>query len=96
LLIPLVVLGHLLGVIAERRFEAAGSGSRRRVSAPTWLGAYYGSPRGRFAIKPSTVAGIYILLPIPGFLGGFIATIWLVGVFLFSSLDSSPFIYFQF
>ena len=50
----------------------------------------------RFAVKPSKVAGIYVLAPLPGFVGGFIITVWLVGVYLFASLQTSPFIYFQF
>jgi len=51
---------------------------------------------GRFAVKPSKVAGIYVLVPMPTFVGGLVFALWLIGVFLFSSLASSPFIYFQF
>ena len=52
---------------------------------------------GRFrSAKPSKVAGIYVLVPMPTFVGGLVFAVWLFGVFLFSSLSSSPFIYFQF
>jgi alginate O-acetyltransferase complex protein AlgI len=35
-------------------------------------------------------------LPRPGFASGFALTAWLVALYLFSTLDTSPFIYFQF
>jgi hypothetical protein len=51
---------------------------------------------GRFALKPSAVAGIYVLLPLPSFLGGFVLAFWIISLLLFSSLETAPFIYFQF
>jgi alginate O-acetyltransferase complex protein AlgI len=95
LLIPLVIGGHILGVMASKQMEAAGS-RWSRVTAPGWATAIYVGARNRFALKPSKAAGVYVLLPLPGFVGGAILAFWLIGIFLFSSLHTSPFIYFQF
>jgi alginate O-acetyltransferase complex protein AlgI len=95
LLLPVVIAGHVVGVLAEK--QASSPDARgRRIGAPGWARRLYEAQGGRFAFKPSYVAGIYVLLPLPGFVGGFILASWLLGVFLFSSLDTSPFIYFQF
>jgi len=93
--IPLVVVGHILGVIAQSQFHVPGS-SHRRCPAPHWATGLYAGNGGRFALKPSGVAGIYVLLPLPGFWGGALLALWLLAVFLFSSLRTAPFIYFQF
>ena len=95
MLIPFVILGHALGIIAARQKEAAGSADRR-ILPPSWALSLYRWNHMRFALKPSAWAGIYVLLPLPTFAGGFVLTVWLVGLFLFASLDTSPFIYFQF
>jgi len=52
--------------------------------------------RGAVGLKPHSAAGYYILLPIPGFVGGFMITLWLLVLYLFSSVNTNPFIYFQF
>jgi alginate O-acetyltransferase complex protein AlgI len=95
MLVPVVVIGHILGVIAQRQFYAPSS-SLRRCPPPAWAIRAYAGNGGRFGLKPSRVAGVYVLLPIPGFWGGFLLTVWLLVVFLFSSLKATPFIYFQF
>jgi alginate O-acetyltransferase complex protein AlgI len=94
ILIPLVVVGHMVGVIAQNRFHAPGA-SLRRCPAPAWASKPYAGS-GRFAVRPSKVAGVYVLLPIPSLWGGAALTLWLLAVFLFSSLRTAPFIYFQF
>jgi alginate O-acetyltransferase complex protein AlgI len=95
LLIPLIVLGHLVGVLADHQSRAAGSPSRR-IPAPAWARWIYSGSNSSFAVKPSRVAGIYFLLPLPGFVGAFILTVWLLFIYLFASLNTNPFIYFQF
>jgi len=50
----------------------------------------------RLALKPHSAAGYYILPPFPGFVSGFIITLWLLVLYLFSSVNTNPFIYFQF
>jgi alginate O-acetyltransferase complex protein AlgI len=95
MLLPLIVLAHVFGIFAAR--QAAAPGARpRHIRAPRWFAPVYSMIGNRFAVKPSRFAGIYVLLPLPGFVGGFILTVWVVGVYLFASLNSSPFIYFQF
>ena len=95
MLLPVIIAGHALGVLAARRKDAEGS-TPRRILPPIWAEGLYRWSNMRFALKPSAAAGIYVLTPLPTFLGGFILTVWLIGLFLFASLDTSPFIYFQF
>jgi len=95
MLLPIVVAAHALGVLAARQRRAPGS-TPHRIVPPVWAERLYVWMGGRFAVKPSKVAGIYVLVPMPTFVGGLVFAVWLIGVFLFSSLSSSPFIYFQF
>ena len=95
MLIGMAIAAHILGAMAARQGVAAGS-AVRWIVPPDWAAPLYSMCRQRFAVKPSKVAGIYVLAPLPGFVGGFIVTVWLVGVYLFASLQTSPFIYFQF
>lgn len=92
-LIPLVILAHIFGVLAARQRKTVRQ-NMRNIPAPGWLAPLYQG--SRYAFNPSPVAGIYTLLPLPGYTGGLILTAWLIGLFLFASLDTSPFIYFQF
>lgn len=55
----------------------------------------YDSAAG-IALRPHRASGLYMLLPRPGFVSGFILTVWLIGLFLFSPVHTRPFIYFQF
>lgn len=95
MLLPLVVLAHVFGILAARQAAAPGA-KPRRIGAPRWVAPVYSMIGNRFAVKPSKVAGVYVLLPLPGFVGAFILTVWVMAVYLFASLDTSPFIYFQF
>jgi alginate O-acetyltransferase complex protein AlgI len=95
MLLPLVVAAHILGTMAAKQGLVFGT-TVRWIEPPGWAVPLYSLCRKRFAVKPSKAAGIYVLAPVPGFLGGFILAIWLIGVYLFSSLHTSPFIYFQF
>ncbi|MFN2455528.1 MAG: MBOAT family protein [Pyrinomonadaceae bacterium] len=92
LLLPVVVLGHVFGALANRRAHA-GESRLRFITPPSWVRYFY---EGRFAIKPSKAAGIYVLLPLPGFAGTFILVLWVLGIYLYANLNTSPFIYFQF
>ena len=94
LLLPIVVLGHVIGIAAAKH-HALGPLQARRVGAPAWASRLYGR-RAPFAVRPHTAAGLYVLLPLPGFAGGFLLAVWVLVVYLFSSLNTSPFIYFQF
>ena len=46
--------------------------------------------------RPHPLAGLYVMLPRAGFVSSFVITAWLVMLYLFSPLHTSPFIYFQF
>jgi hypothetical protein len=43
----------------------------------------------RLALQPHSAAGYYILLPFPGFVGGFIITLWLLVLYLLSSVNTN-------
>jgi alginate O-acetyltransferase complex protein AlgI len=93
MLLPVLILGHLLGKFAETQ---ARNSCDSRIHPPRNLELLYGGRETRFAVRPHPLAGIYILLPTRSFAVGFVATMWLVALFLFASLNTSPFIYFQF
>jgi alginate O-acetyltransferase complex protein AlgI len=95
IIIPIAVLAHWIGV-SVTRLQRRAPQSARWVAAPQWLVRTYDSAGARFAVRPHPASGTYMLLPLPGFLGAFALTIWAVGLFLFASVASSPFIYFRF
>jgi alginate O-acetyltransferase complex protein AlgI len=94
LILPVVVAAHWLGSVVEKR--AIKLHFPRYVRAPRWAEGFYRNLAGRFAIKPSRFAGYYVLFPLPGFVGGFFVTLWLLVFYMFASVNTSPFIYFQF
>jgi alginate O-acetyltransferase complex protein AlgI len=94
-IVLLVILGHAIGYLAARQAKTPGS-VPRRIPPPNSIKGLYSDLRNRFAFKPARMSGIYVLLPIPGFVGAFVLTCWLLIILLFSSLNTSPFIYFQF
>jgi alginate O-acetyltransferase complex protein AlgI len=91
-IIPFVVLAHLLGRYVNDGVEAAG---RRKMYAPLWAERLY-TGTSRFAIRPHPLAGTYALIPTNSFALGLLLTGWAIVFYLFTALDSSPFIYFQF
>jgi len=95
LLIPLVIFGHWLGIIVARQSTVPGARASR-IPAPAWLAGIYERAASRFALRPHPAAGAYVLVPLPGFVGGFVLTSWLLLLALFAAIQSSPFIYFQF
>ncbi len=95
LLLPIVIMGHLIGIAAARA-KPMDPRTGRRIEAPAWANALYARSRTPFAVRPHPAAGLYVLLPLPGFAGGFLLAVWLIIVYLFSALNTSPFIYFQF
>ncbi len=91
LILPVMVLGHGLGLLAAR--QARGS---RRISPPAWLKSLYPAVRPRFAIRPHRSGGIYVMLPSNSFATSFAVASWILLIFFFSPLTATPFIYFQF
>ena len=63
-------------------------------SAPKGFASIYDHARALFAIRPPS--GVYVLLPLPGFTGAFLAASWVLALLLFGAIGSNPFIYFQF
>jgi hypothetical protein len=59
-----------------------------------WAASISARARARFAIHP--LAGVYVLLPLPGFIGALLATSLVLALLLFGATGSNPFIYFQF
>ena len=95
MVLPVVIAGHWFGLMASRQSAAPGI-ALRRIPPPAWLSSLYAAMRNRFALKPSEAAGIYVLLPGAGFSGALVLTVWLLALYLFGAVRSSPFIYFQF
>ena len=95
MLLPLVVLGHVMGLLAARQADAAGVRGHQ-IPAPTALVGLYNESKTPFATKPHRQSGIYVLLPTPTVSGAFGLAIWLLAVILFTAGQSQPFIYFQF
>jgi alginate O-acetyltransferase complex protein AlgI len=93
LLLPIVLLAHWLGKVAGD--QAAGA-RQPWVPAPSWAAQIWDGSGTRFAVRPHPAAGLYLLLPVPGFLGGFVLATWVLLIALFAAMESSPFIYFQF
>jgi len=89
----MVVLAHTLGRYVG---NLALNERTRYIRPPRWAISLYRGCGERLALKPHSAAGYYILLPLPGFVGGFIVTVWLLVLYLFSSVNTNPFIYFQF
>ena len=94
LAIPMVVLAHSLGRYVGSL--AALNEGTRYIRPPRWATSLYRGCGERLALKPHSAAGYYILLPLPGFVGGLVVTVWLLVLYLFSSVNTNPFIYFQF
>ena len=92
LLLPVVVGAHIIGNYAGHlRINPR----VRRFLTPQWARSLYPGS-ARFAVQPHPKAGTYVLLPSEPFALGFLATLWAVVIYLFASVDSSPFIYFRF
>ena len=75
-----------------------GSNRDSRYGEPPdlWAFLYEGVTKRRFALKPHRAAGTYVLLPLHNFVGVFCLLSWSALVFLFASVKTNPFIYFQF
>ncbi len=92
MVLPIVIAGHAIGVVAARR--AAVLRGARTIPAPAWVASVYERARACFAIHP--LSGVYVLLPLPGFIGAFLAASWVLALLLFGATGANPFIYFQF
>jgi alginate O-acetyltransferase complex protein AlgI len=95
MLLPLIVVAHGVGVLVARQERAPGSRATN-IAAPAWAKRLYTAAGSRFATRPHPAAGPYMLLPLRSFIGAFVVTVWLVGLLLFATIESTPFIYFQF
>lgn len=82
--------GHMLGHLAARQYRL----NPYRALAAGWLKWLYGQQR--FAVKPQSFAGIFIILPPQPFLNTVLVTVWVLMLVLLSPTETSPFIYFQF
>lgn len=96
LILPLVVVGHLLGLWVGAREKGAESGETPASPIPIFAAMLYGRNPAAVAVRPHPSAGLYMLLPRAGFASGFVIAVWLIGLFLFSPVHTRPFIYFQF
>src|SRR6266446_7575196 len=68
LLVPLLITGHILGVVAGTQM----SRNARYAGPPDlWESLYWGVVKRRFAMRPHNAAGIYVLLPLHNFVGVF-------------------------
>lgn len=92
MVLPIVVAAHVIGLLAARR--AAGMHGGQKIPAPKGFASSYDRARALFAIRP--LSGVYVLLPLPGFMGAFLAASWVLALLLFGAIGSNPFIYFQF
>jgi len=96
LILPLVVAAHAAGWWIARHEKKTSTGLEKWVPAPAMASAIYDDKDRGIAIRPHRAAGLYLLLPRPGFVSAFVLTVWVVGLFLFSPVHTRPFIYFQF
>jgi alginate O-acetyltransferase complex protein AlgI len=92
MVLPIVIAGHAIGIIAARR--GAVVRGARKIPPPGRVASIYERARACFAIHP--LSGVYVLLPLPGFIGAFLAASWVPALLLFGAIGSNPFIYFQF
>ena len=92
-MLPLLISGHILEIIAAARMRRD---SRYGEPPDLWAFLYEGVTKRRFALKPHRAAGTYVLLPLHNFVGVFCLLSWSALVFLFASVKTNPFIYFQF
>ena len=95
LIVPLVVAAHAAGAWIAGQEKRTNTVPETWVPAPSFASRMYDSAAG-IALRPHRAAGLYMLLPRPGFVSAFVLTVWLMGLFLFSPVHTRPFIYFQF
>jgi hypothetical protein len=92
MVLPLVVVGHVVGVLAARRSVAAVPG--RSLLLPVRAASFIAYAGLWSQIKAGRLSGIYVFLQ-PTVLGGFIAGCWVLAILLFCAVASNPFVYFQ-
>ena len=85
LLSAVVAAAHLIGALAARA-------ERQGAHA----GEAFALGRRVATTRPHPLAGLYVTLSKSGFASAFVLTTWLVMLYLFAPLHTSPFIYFQF
>lgn len=91
LALPVVIAAHWLG-----RFIDAPNSGLRSIPVPAFAQELYRDAGDRLAVKPHPTSGYYFMLPLPGFFGAVLTTAWVLLLYLFSAVQTSPFIYFQF
>ena len=82
----LVVVGHALGAL----FDAAAEAGRCREPAARLLRAVGAQ------LESDPIAGWYVRLGAGSFGGAFLVTAWVLGLYFFAFVGTSPFIYFRF
>lgn len=88
ILIPVAVLlvaGHVVGRALEVRVKR---------QTPNWVDRVLAAFDAHLLRDP--VSGVYVRLGIRTATGAFLCTIWVLAIWLFAPLNTSPFIYFQF
>jgi alginate O-acetyltransferase complex protein AlgI len=95
LILPLVAVAHAAGWWLATQEKKSGAAPETWVPAPGLAARLYDRSLG-IGLRPHRAAGLYMLLPRPGFVSGFVIAVWLIGLFLFSPVHTRPFIYFQF
>jgi len=96
LILPLVVAAHVAGSWIAGHEKKTATVPEKWVPAPAFASTVYDDAERGIALRPHRAAGLYLLLPRPGFVSAFVLTVWVVGLFLFSPVHTRPFIYFQF
>jgi alginate O-acetyltransferase complex protein AlgI len=82
-----------------RKMSGAAPGGIVWIYSPLFMVlpiAIAGHALGTMAARRNSISGTYMLLPLPGFAGAFLATCWILALLLFGATGANPFIYFQF
>ena len=92
-LIPVVILGHVLGVLAANSMPENATFAQPPAA---WQFLYRGVHKQRFATKPHRASGIYMIIPLHNAFGMAALTVWAALALLLAPIKTNPFIYFQF
>jgi alginate O-acetyltransferase complex protein AlgI len=82
--LPLVLLGHMIGILIERDADKTRKVFRRGL---TFCG---------LQLRSDPISGSYLVWNMPNLLSLYLLFLWVLVLFFFASTNTSPFIYFQF
>jgi alginate O-acetyltransferase complex protein AlgI len=91
--LPVVLLGHFLGVLASKSMASQATDGVRPAD---WHFLDNVLNKGLLASKPHSASGIYTILRLHNAVGIFALTVWATMLLLLAPIKSNPFIYFQF